>query len=50
MGGTVATIDAEDGPLTMVAAPTMLSAVRCAEAHPQAPRMAAVLQPRGETA
>src|SRR5262249_44440196 len=39
--------DAEDGPLTLVAAPTMLSAVRFVEELPQDPRTAAVLQPRG---
>ena len=32
MAGTVATIDAEDGPLTRVSAPTMLSGVRGAAA------------------
>jgi hypothetical protein len=47
---TVAANDAEAGPLTLVATPTMLSAVRFAEELPQDPRTAAVLQPRGKTA
>jgi len=49
LGGMGATIDTEDGPLTLVAAPTMLSAMRCAEEFPQDPRTATGLQPRGET-
>jgi hypothetical protein len=36
-GSTVATSNAADSPLTLVAAPTMLSAVRCAEELPQSP-------------
>jgi hypothetical protein len=50
MPPTVAAIDAEHGPLTLVAAPTMLSAVRIAEELPQDPRTAAVFRPRGGTA
>jgi hypothetical protein len=37
MGHMMATIDAEDSPLTRIAAPTMLRAVRCPEERPQGP-------------